>query len=379
MNKEYYNSIYMRRQMVVQTVLSIEPIKVQLKERIRNTYGLGEGGVGPFSIKSYLEYIVKDGVWGDSIMIYLIASMWGLRVTVLAADTCREERFRHDWDLKNVDIGLLFNGSVYCGHYSSLHRLDGNLLDCTSLRKSQGFNQEVDVKERKARGEGVKLREDEVVVTKDRFTELIRKEILYDEIVKVVGGQGISDKEGARTSKKRKLDNEQGRDVSESEQEIELPESVQKVKQGDKYCEVCKKELDDTQQLRVHVRKYHKGRVDYRCHLCNKTFIADKGYQDHLKTHSEGKEFRCDQCEQDFSHKRSYRKHMRDKHENPKVHNCDFCDFHTGSKTNVQQHMRRCDGNPNRVIIRCEICEKPTARYYSTGELMTHKKKKHGW
>ena len=47
----------------------------------------GQGGdAGPFSIRSYLKYMVQDKVWGDSIFIGLVASMWGCRISVLRAD-----------------------------------------------------------------------------------------------------------------------------------------------------------------------------------------------------------------------------------------------------------------------------------------------------
>ena len=45
---------------------------------MRELYGSGEDGrVGPFNANMYLQYILKDGSWGDNIMLGLIASMWG--------------------------------------------------------------------------------------------------------------------------------------------------------------------------------------------------------------------------------------------------------------------------------------------------------------
>ena len=45
-------------------------------KQVCELYGSGEeGGVGPFSVKTYFQYMVKDGNWGDTIMIWLIASM----------------------------------------------------------------------------------------------------------------------------------------------------------------------------------------------------------------------------------------------------------------------------------------------------------------
>lgn len=36
-----------------------------------------EGEVGPFSVNTYLQYMLKDRSWGDNIMLAMIASMWG--------------------------------------------------------------------------------------------------------------------------------------------------------------------------------------------------------------------------------------------------------------------------------------------------------------
>ena len=33
--------------------------------------------VGPFSVKTYFEYMLDDDAWGDNIMLHLITSMWG--------------------------------------------------------------------------------------------------------------------------------------------------------------------------------------------------------------------------------------------------------------------------------------------------------------
>ena len=41
------------------------------------------GENGPFSVLEYVQYMSKPKVWGDSIMIQLISSMLGCRVTIL--------------------------------------------------------------------------------------------------------------------------------------------------------------------------------------------------------------------------------------------------------------------------------------------------------
>ena len=77
-------------------------------------YGLPEGSedeskVGPFSIRSYLKYVVKDKTWGDIVCLYLIASMWSLRVIVLNSSTLEEMRIRHNVSFSLVDLPIMFN------------------------------------------------------------------------------------------------------------------------------------------------------------------------------------------------------------------------------------------------------------------------------
>ena len=45
-----------------------------------------ESEPGPFSVKTYLKHILEDGKWGDIIVLYLIAAMWGIRITVIRGD-----------------------------------------------------------------------------------------------------------------------------------------------------------------------------------------------------------------------------------------------------------------------------------------------------
>ena len=117
--------------------------------------GWGREGIGPFSICSYFEHIFKDKSWGDSIFVNLLASVWGVRITILRCDTLTEIRYRHEDPLKEVCIGLLYNGKEEGGgHYSPLVRVDGEFLDSTTLFLSEEYYDEgVDKEEREFRGE----------------------------------------------------------------------------------------------------------------------------------------------------------------------------------------------------------------------------------
>ena len=87
-------------------------------------------------------------------------------------------------------------------------------------------------------------------------------------------------------------------------------------------------------------------------------------------------------CNKKFVSKNSLKKHKKVSH-GPRV---DFpCQFCAGTPkayighttTNIQQHIKGCPGNPNRVILHCEICKDFTT--YWPKKIMEHKKKEHGW
>ena len=73
-----YQTYYLRCQVVAHFIKFQVMLKDWLKENVQSLYGGGEkgGDGGPFSMMTYLKYIVKDKVWGgDSIFIGLVASM----------------------------------------------------------------------------------------------------------------------------------------------------------------------------------------------------------------------------------------------------------------------------------------------------------------
>ena len=65
---------------------------------------------GPFSLVEYLEYIWKDGTWGDETFVAALSMQWQLASTVLNAEHLYEVRMRHDRDLAEVDLVV-----VHCG------------------------------------------------------------------------------------------------------------------------------------------------------------------------------------------------------------------------------------------------------------------------
>ena len=66
-HQEKYTPIYLKRQIVVHYILNCEVnelLKDWVIDQIRHMYGTGDGGVGPFSVVSYFNYILQDKQWG---------------------------------------------------------------------------------------------------------------------------------------------------------------------------------------------------------------------------------------------------------------------------------------------------------------------------
>ena len=80
--------------------------------------------------------------------------MWGLRITVVRGDTGNQIKYRHSTGLKDICVGLMYNGREEGGgHYSGLMRVDGQYLAATPLKISDNFDLDVDERERQIRGE----------------------------------------------------------------------------------------------------------------------------------------------------------------------------------------------------------------------------------
>ena len=72
---ELYKQYHILCQMVAHVLKHLDLFKQWLRDRIREFYGTVDGNLGPFSVKSYLQWMLEDKVWGDMICCYLVASM----------------------------------------------------------------------------------------------------------------------------------------------------------------------------------------------------------------------------------------------------------------------------------------------------------------
>ena len=69
---------------------------------------------GPFFFLGFLRYHLNDNSWGDEVLVDVCGKMWQIAITVVYAETLVEQRFRHDRELGDADMVLVFCGG---NHY----------------------------------------------------------------------------------------------------------------------------------------------------------------------------------------------------------------------------------------------------------------------
>ena len=118
-NLPYYLNRYFQRQVVHWMADNRAMVMHYMGNALRATYGLEDPTAnheGPMSYVTYLRKMLKKSFWGDEVVLWSISMMWGIKITVVNSKTLQEYRVRHDCSLRNVDVGLVYNGHT---HYSA--------------------------------------------------------------------------------------------------------------------------------------------------------------------------------------------------------------------------------------------------------------------
>ena len=115
-----YTSMYLRCQVIRHFLHNFEEFFDEISKDIKFEYGRIDSEVGPFSCRTWCEYTLEDKNYCDSIFIKLVASIWGIRITIVRTDNCAELKFRHNFNLDDVDMALLCSGVPSEGHYNAL-------------------------------------------------------------------------------------------------------------------------------------------------------------------------------------------------------------------------------------------------------------------
>ena len=151
-----------------------------------------------------------------------------------------------------------------------------------------------------------------ILISKARFLELCKKEKLLGEISAACRGEGNLGRIGARDGG-RKSRNMESRIVTDTEEEMEMtePDDIPVVQEGNTTCTHCSVDCKTTKNLKMHIKKFHKGQVKFVCAECNKGFVSQEGRNMHEKGHDEANVKKCTECDTTCSSNRALKRHMK--------------------------------------------------------------------
>ena len=291
--RQLYTAIHLRRQIITHMVGNIDLLYPVVKQGILENYGWQEEDddddsmekVGPFSIYSWAFYMKNNFMWGDSVILSLLASMWSIRLIIVGSRSLHEVRFRHDLDLEFTDITLVYNTSEGNGHYSGLLRRNQEVCSTRKFAYSKKWNKQQDAAER-------------LSLMQEGALEVIKKAQIQLSIVKTDKIKALEGK-GEQLTKisqilKRKRGEGEVEDTDEEDkakrrrEEIVVKEKdIQEVNIGDVHCNKSDKDFTKTSLLMRHIDKYHKHVYMFNCRICNKGFLNIRGYEEHKQQHGE--------------------------------------------------------------------------------------------
>ena len=99
-------------------------------------------------------------------------------------------------------------------------------------------------------------------------------------------------------------------------------------------CDTCQKYFKEKRELRHHVKRVHKGELNFLCEQCSRPFVDAYALKKHVaNVHDIDKKFKCTQCDRGFGVRSHYNEHMVKVHEESHKLTCEFCGK---GKRNVQ-------------------------------------------
>ena len=227
------------------------------------------------------------------------------------------------------------------------------------------------------------LDKNEIVVQKERYEELLKKDE-FDEMCKVMEAGGAMPKRrrliGKISGGQKKGEGDEG-DIVEKEKVV--AKDIQQVNKGDTMCEACNIEYPSSEALKGHVLKCHEGKYRFVCSVCEKGYMVQESLKRHLAEHSgDKKEIPCPigGCKSTFGCEKTKRCHIKIYHSadsNKLKFVCEHCGDKFISNDNRKQHIVRRKKNPDKKSFPSDICG--MGNFYLPKELMRHKKDVYDW
>ena len=104
-----------------------------------------------------------------------------------------------------------------------------------------------------------------------------------------------------------------GVNASEDYMQHKVDTILAKAGPGDTKCQICKKELKSTQNLRAHIISKHMGtKSPYKCQQCEETFGSTYALKLHMRRHStSSKKYTCRVCTKVYFSIGHYNEHLK--------------------------------------------------------------------
>ena len=116
---------------------------------LQSKYGIEDGDLvpNPISYREYLRMMLRRTTWGEDVVLYSLASLFDLRITVVNSSALEEYRYRHNLPLHCADAVLVYNERnhyLFAGKWMLVHMLDKSAGcmyrgGCLCLKLKVGF------------------------------------------------------------------------------------------------------------------------------------------------------------------------------------------------------------------------------------------------
>ena len=377
-----------------------EQLKENISFDIEAEYGRVDSEIGPFSMMTWCQEMLKDKVCGYLMLLKLVACIWSIRITVVRADTLIEIRIRHDLPLEKAECVLVFNGvpvqGKYCGVIKGTSDASFLKLDCKKVTRNQKYDKETDAMERLQRKDVLwdlgdeSLVGEKILIDRREYETLKRKAAQLDQVNIVLRGesgqlpplpaipslQPGSTPSGSGTQAP-------GEKKKKAHVEFQEPSDVPMYNVGDTQCPRCPHKAKTTHALKLHIMKNHQDQYLYTCATCCKGFTQNEGYNTHKLVHApESQRIPCthEDCSVTFVSKRNLDAHVKSQHRPKRFFVCSHCTKTYTTRGILSEHVKGCKENPNRIPLYCDLCEQgQSPTFYLNKRVMEHKRDVYGW